>query len=171
MAFDKLSQLGPRLLGEKSSDLEGAIKSAEQVLPISDSYREILLAFGGAVIFENGAQFKSDEPSPLNDKNGLQRLEVLYGLGNAENSIERETLRYHGELPTSFVPIGESSGGNLICVDGDGAVHLWDHESQRDEGTWRIAASIDEFVNRLEPDDSEIGSTEGIIESESFLDF
>jgi len=60
MAFDRLSQLGPRLLGEKSSDLEGAIKSAEQVLPISDSYREMLLTFGGAVVFDDGAKFMLD---------------------------------------------------------------------------------------------------------------
>jgi hypothetical protein len=171
MAFDRLSQLGPRFLGEKSSDLEGEIKSAEQVLPISDSYREMLLTFGGAVVFENGAKFALDEKSPLNDKDGYQSLEVLYGLGNGKNSIEQKAAQYAGELPASFVPIGESSGGNLICVAGDGAVYLWDHEGQRNEGTWRIAASIDEFVNRLEPDDSEIGSTEGIIESESFLDF
>ena len=93
------------------------------------------------------------------------------GLGNGKNSIEQKAAQYAGELPTSFVPIGESSAGNLICVAGDGAVHLWSHESQRGKGAWRIAASVDEFVNRLEPDDSEIGSTEGIIESESFLDF
>lgn len=80
-------------------------------------------------------------------------------------------LQYAVELPASFVPVGESSGGNLVCVDGNGVVHLWDHESQRNERTWRIADSIDEFLKRFEPDDSGIGSTEGIIESESFLDF
>lgn len=171
MASGKLSKLGPRLLDEKSRGLERAIKSAEQVLPSAGSYRELLLTFGGAVVFDNGAKFTSDEKSPLNDKDGYQSLEVLYGVGNGKNSIEQKTAQYAGELPTSFVPIGESSGGNLICVDGDGAVHLWDHESQRNERTWRIATSIDEFVSRLEPEDSKSGSTEGIIESESFLDF
>jgi hypothetical protein len=171
MAHEKLSQLGARLLGEKPSDLELAIKSAERVLPMSDSYREMLLTFGGAVVFDNGAKFTSDEQSPLNDKDGYQSLEVLFGLGNGKNSVEHKIAQYADELPASFVPIGEASGGNLICVGSDGAVHLWDHESQRNEGTWRIATSVDEFLRRLEPDDSGIGSTEGIIESESFLDF
>lgn len=171
MAFDNLSQLGPRLLGEKTADLQLAINSLAQIIPMSVSYRETLLGFGGAVIFENGAKFTCDERSPLNGKDGFQRLEVLYGLGNAENSIEEEASRYAGELPASFVPVGESSGGNLVCVDDNGVVHLWDHESQRNERTWRIADSVDEFLKRLEPDDSRIGSTEGIIESESFLDF
>lgn len=171
MTFDRLSQLGPRLLGGKFSESAGEINSVEQVLPLSNSYREMLLTFGGAVVFDNGARFVSDEESPLKDKFGYQSLEVLYGLGNGKNSIEQKAAQYAGELPASFVPIGESSGGNLICVAGDGAVYLWNHEGQRNEGSWRIAASIDEFVNRLESDDSEIGSTEGIIESESFLDF
>jgi len=171
MAFEKLSQLGPRLLGKKSNDLERAIKSAEQILPISGSFREILLTFGGAVVFDNGAKFTSDEQSPLNDKDGYLNLEVLYGLGKDKNCIEQKAAQYAGELPASFVPVGESSGGNLVCVDGNGVVHLWDHESQRNERTWRIADSVDEFLKRLEPDDSGIGSTEGIIESESFLDF
>ena len=171
MAFEKLSQLGPRLLGEKTSNFETAIKSAEQALPILGSYREILLKFGGAIVFDKGAKFRSDERSTLNDKDGDQNLEVLYGLGKGKNCIEQKIAQYAGELPASFVPIGESSGGNLICAAGDGTVHLWDHESQRNERTWRIAASVEEFLMRLEPDDSGIGSTEGIIESESFLDF
>jgi len=171
MAYENLSQLGARVLGEKPSDLEQAIKSAEQILTVSDSYRDVLLTFGGAIVFGNGAKFTCDEQSPLNDKDGYQSLEVLYGLGNGKNSIEKKAAQYADELPASFVPIGEASGGNLICVDGGGAVHLWDHESQRNEGTWRIATSVDEFLKRLKPDDSGIGSTEGIIESESFLDF
>jgi hypothetical protein len=171
MAHDQLSKLGARLLGEKSGHLEQALKSAEQIVPMPLSYREILLEFGGAIIFDNGAKFTCDEHSPLSDKNGYKSLEVLYGLGNSKNSIEQKASQYEGQLPPSFVPIGESSGGNLVCVNGTGSVHLWDHESQQSEGTWRIAASIDEFLKRLEPDDAGIGSTEGIIESESFLDF
>lgn len=130
-----------------------------------------MLAFGGAVVVDNGAKFKSDEQSPLNGKDGYRNLEVLYGLGKGKDSIEANVARYAGELPESFVPIGELAGGNLICVDGDGAVQMWDHESPRNGETWRVAPSVDEFLKRLEPDDSGIGSTEGIIESESFLDF
>ena len=171
MAFDKLSRLAPQLLGEKYGDLPSALESLSPTLLPSDSYREILSAFGRAVVFENGANFTTDEPTPLSDKNGYLSLDLLFGLGDGKNSIHRKTAQYAGELPSSYIPIGESSGGNLVCVDGNGVVNLWDHESQRNEGTWRIAASVDEFLSRLEPDDSGIGSTEGIIESDSFLDF
>ncbi len=171
MANEHISKLGAKLLGQKSNDLEEAIKSAERVVPMTPNYREILLEFGGAIWFDHGARYKPHTPNPFTKKDGYNNLEILFGLGNDKNSIEQKASQYKDELPPSFVPIGESSGGNLVCVNSDASVHLWDHESQRNEGTWRIAASIDEFLKRLEPDDSGIGSTEGIIESESFLDF
>ncbi|ODA36642.1 hypothetical protein A6X21_15825 [Planctopirus hydrillae] len=171
MANEHISKLGAKLLGQKSNDLEEAIKSAERVVPMTPNYREILLEFGGAIWFDHGARYKPHTPNPFTKKDGYNNLEILFGLGNDKNSIEQKASQYKDELPPSFVPIGESSGGNLVCVNSDASVHFWDHESQRNEGTWRIAASIDEFLKRLEPDDSGIGSTEGIIESESFLDF
>lgn len=171
MALNKLDRLGPRLFGSKCDDLDLAIGSLEVVLPLSVDYRKLLLEFGGAVIFEKGAKFQCDERSPLNDKEGFQNLEMLYGLGSSRSSILMESLKRAGEIPDGFVPIGESSGGNLICIDRVGAVHLWDHESFRDDKGWLIANSIDDFLGRLQPDDSAIGNTDGIIESESFLDF
>ena len=151
MPIDKVTQLGARLLGERVSDLSSALKSANQFLLDSKSYRELLTAFGGAVIFDNGARFMSDERSPLNDKDGFQNLELLYGLGRGKYSIERQHEKYADELPKSFVPIGEAPGGNLICVDDTGAVYLWDHESQRDEGVWRVAVSVDARAHTSSP--------------------
>lgn len=167
-----LVQLGARSLDEKPSDLNAAFKSLGELVPVSERYRGALSAFGGAaIVFDKGARFIPDQPSPLNDKQGYQCLEVLYGMGADKNSIEQKAAQYVGELPASFIPIGEASGGNLICVGGDGAVYLWDHESERDEGVWRVAASVDDFLRRLEADSTDLGGTEGIIESESFLDF
>lgn len=171
MALDKLDRLGPRLFGEAYDDLELAIESLEVVLPLSDGYRELLLEFGGAVIFEKGAKFQCDERSPLNDKEGFQSLEMLYGLGCSRSSILMEGLERAEQIPDGFVPIGESSGDHLICMDREGAIYLWGHESSLDETGWLIASSIDDFLGRLQPDDSGIGNTDGIIDSESFLDF
>jgi hypothetical protein len=138
------------LFGEKTTDVDSAIKS---VNPVSDRYRELLTTFGGAIMFENGAKFIPDERSPLDGKDGYQSLDILYGLGSGRDSIERYAATYEGEVPPSFVPIGGAPGGNQICMDSHGALHLWDHESNRDEGFWRIAASMDAFLDRLEPDD------------------
>lgn len=171
MGYEKLSQLGPRLIGEKSSNLESEFKSIERLLPMTISYREALQAFGGAVVFESGAKFRSDEKSPLNDKDGYQTLEILYGLGDGKYSVRHKAAQYADELPASFVPIGETAAGNLICVASNGAVYLWDHESLRDGETWRIASSMDDFLGRLVPDESAICGTDGIVESESYLGF
>ena len=79
--------------------------------------------------------------------------------------------RYLGYLPLTFIPIGEAPGGNLLCIDASGAVYLWGHESRRGEEAWRVASSVDKFVENLEPDASDVGGTDGIVASESFLDF
>ncbi len=172
MITAKLNQLGARRIGDKSTDTDSSLQLLAELLPISSlTHRAVLAEIGGAIVFDNGAKFTTDEPSPLNRKSGYQRLEMLYGLGDEENSLVREAKHYQGQLPPSFVPIGESPGGNLICVDGAGQVFLWDHESTNDQGVWKVADSFDEFFKRLEPDNPGIAKTDGIIESESFLDF
>ncbi|QDU95706.1 SMI1/KNR4 family protein [Lignipirellula cremea] len=171
MAYEKLSHLGAKLFGEKAKDLEAAIQSVEQILPMSDSFRELLLAFGGAIWFDNGARFRPQSPNPQTDEDGYNSLDVLYGLGDGEDSIEQRIEQYDGELPESFVAIGEAPGGNQICVGGDGVVYFWDHESLRNDQTWPIAGSVDEFIAMLEIDDEEPGDSDGVIESEAWLDF
>jgi hypothetical protein len=105
-------------------------------------------------MFDNGARLVPDERSPLDGKDGYRSVDILYGLGSGRNSIERYAATYEGEVPPSFVPIGGAPGGNQICMDNQGAIYLWDHESNRDEGFWRIAPSMDAFLDRLEPDDT-----------------
>lgn len=171
MTNNKLTELGARRIGEAAIDARSVMEEIESKLPISSAYRIILIHYNGAVVFDRGARFKMDEPSPLNDNEGYQCLELLYGLGGSKHSITNKAAQYAEELPESFVPIGESSGGNLICVDKSGVVYLWDHESLPGEGYWQISSDINGFIDRLEADDSNIDSSSGIIDSESFLDF
>jgi hypothetical protein len=166
-----LNHLGARLLGQRVPDLASALESLDRIVPLSPFHRAVLAEIGGAIVFDRGARFTTDESSPLNDKHGYQNLEVLYGPGNGKDSVQCQAARYAGELPPAFVPIGGAPGGNLICVDSAGAMFLWNHESPRDESPTRIAECVDQFLARLEPDESQIGDNDGIKESESFLDF
>ena len=172
MLEKNLQVLQPRLIGEECDEVESALDRMERLFDLPDSYRMILKTIRGGVAFDLGARFKSDEPSPLADEQGFLGLEILYGPGDGRFGIERYVTRYEDELPPSLVPIGASFGGNLVCIDSKtGAIFFWHHESLRGEGTWRVAPSFDEFLDRLEPEEPGIGPTDGVIESETFLDF
>ncbi len=171
MRNKKLSELGARLLGEKASNLGMAALDLESLLLVSPSYGELLTTIGGAIIFDNGAKYIPDEATPLTRTDGYNSLEVLFGLGNGKHSIRRAAQQYEGQLPPSFVPIGAAPGGNLICVDRTGIVFLWDHESQIGGHAWPVATSLEKFIDQLEPDKSDNGGTDNIVEAESFLDF
>lgn len=173
MSIAKMTELGARVFGEQTENAAIELRVIEALMPIPATYQEILTEFRGAVVFEGGARFATDEVSPLNDKDGFQDLEIIFGLGRGKHSILHEMERYEEQLPPSFVPIGGAPGGDLICVDKHGAVYLWDHESNVGEGCWRVSPSVDEFFKKLEPDDSarDVGNPDGIVESESYLDF
>lgn len=171
MNSEQLTRLGARLFGGRVADADVAIRAIADRIPQCAGLCATLSKFGGAIVFDNGAKFMTDEPSPLNDEHGYQSLEILFGPGDGKYSIEHQTARYAGEVPAAMVPIGEAPGGNLVCVDQDGAVYLWNHQSARDENLCRVAGNLDECLNRLEPDDSELGDTSGIQDSESYLDF
>jgi hypothetical protein len=159
------------VFGQRVPDVVSALESLNRIVPLSPFHRAVLAGIGGPVVFDKGARFTTDESSPLNDKRGWQCLEILYGPGDAKYSVQSQASRYTGELPPRFVPIGGAPGGNLICVNSAGGVFLWNHEGPRDESPCRIAEDVDQFLTRLEPDEPQLGDTDGIKESESFLDF
>jgi len=171
MIKDKLTLLGARLFGEKAADVDASLNTLDALFYISTTHRAVLADVGGAIVFDRGARFTMNEPSPLNSKAGYQRLELLYGLGNGKDSLKRNLEVYRDELPPTYVPIGEAPGGNLLSLDGTGCMHLWDHESLRGHPGWKVSDSFDDFFQRLEPEDSGPIGTEGIIDSESLLDF
>jgi hypothetical protein len=170
MSYKSLGKLDPSLYGEKVIDPQRSLEQIAQMVPLSRDYQKCLVANGGAITFGQGAIFKTVEPSPLNDKRGYQSLEVMYGPGEAENSILAEYARYADELPHGFVPIGETPGGNLVCLNEQGMVYLWDHEEPGDNASWLICGDIDSFMNSLGPDDAPLELDGGIIGSESWLD-
>ena len=124
MHDEKVRRLGARMLtkatGRTADDVGAALNAIQQLTPLPDSYRELLMRFRGPIVFDNGARFTSDEPSPLNDKNGFQSLELLYGVGGGQYSVEQKIRQYEGELPAGFIPVGEAPSGNLLCVDESG---------------------------------------------------
>lgn len=66
---------------------------------------------------------------------------------------------FKGNIPNEVIPIGESSGGNQICLGiskaTQGRVYFWDHEHEAEEsnplpGLCLVANSFSDFVKKLD---------------------
>jgi len=166
-----ISDLGARLLGAKVKDIDKALAETAKVVALPPRFRRLLTTIGGAVVFDKGAKYKPDKPTPMTRSDGSNSLEMLYGIGHGKDSIKKARSQFATQLPVDVVPIGEAPGGNLVCVDEAGTVLLWDHESLVNSPLWRIAGSLDHFLGKLESDESGPNDSDDVIESESFLDF
>lgn len=147
ITVEKLKELGARLFGEKASD-ESTLAEIEQLVSISDSYRQALTTIGGAIFFDNGARFTPDDTIPWQRPDGTLDIDMLFGLGRGEFSILEQLNDFKNQLPKGSVPLGDSPGGNLIISDEYGKVFFWDHETGR---VYRITLSLDDFFSRLKP--------------------
>ncbi|MHA3916577.1 SMI1/KNR4 family protein [Halovulum sp. GXIMD14793] len=87
----------------------------------------------------------------------------FYGVGVATsyNNIDKTLTVFAGRIPDGFLAIGDDPGGNQICMslDEPGAMYLWDHEREADEGQPPTMAnmhpsepSFEAFINSLEAD-------------------
>lgn len=173
MSDQLLKQLQARVLNESGSPQ--TLSEVETTLSFSFTgyLREVLKKYEGPVVFDNGAKFKPNEKTPVDDELGYQSIEVLYGLSSGDNGILEKYKMYKDQIPDGFISIGEAPGGNQICIEIQSLkVFFWHHESIADsESLYEIASNFDEFFSRLEPDDSQVVEPKGVNESESFLDF
>lgn len=97
---------------------------------IPKDYREFLLNYD-ETFFENKVTYKPLEISPWTS----QVFEGFYGLAG-ENNLFDQIEGYLNRMPNCMIPIGESPGGNLICIGVKegfmGKVFFWNHENERE---------------------------------------
>lgn len=187
MNKDRLSVLGAKLLGQPPMNRMDALVKAEKLVGFEfwGIHRDILIEYGTAITFENDVVFRPLTKTPLDRKDGSHSLEILYGLGDENNSIPIVYQDYLGGMPCSVCPIGSLPGGNQLCLCHaglhEGKVFLWDHENeleiQNDEhedfkNMYLVAESFEDFFKGLEvraepPPKKRLG----IIWEESSLDF
>jgi SMI1-KNR4 cell-wall len=131
-------------------------------------YRAFLLEQPMPVAFGVKCVYRPSEPSPWADE-GLQTVEVLYGLGKGEHSIVTQWRRYSDQIDAKALPIALAPGGNQVCLIAEGPkrgkVYFWDHEGPvepDDEdlaNMYLVAKSFPRFLEALtvaeptEPDD------------------
>ncbi|MFB6803980.1 SMI1/KNR4 family protein [Peribacillus butanolivorans] len=118
------------------SSRENQIKKIETMydIYIPKDYREFLLNYD-ETYFENEVTYKPMETSPWTSKEGTQVFEGFYGLAG-ENNLFNQIEGYLSRMPDCMFPIGESPGGNLICIGVKesimGKVYFWNHENERE---------------------------------------
>jgi hypothetical protein len=153
---------------ERTSEIEAAL---QVVLP--SSYSRVLEKYGTSITFDNEVLFKPEELSGWEGKDGTLDLVGLYGLARDDRGLSTANAAYGSQIPSTCIVIGESSGGNQLCLDRQSlGILFWDHEAESEgRSTYLVSNSFEDFINRLQRGDNQVGSTEGIIADESFLDF
>lgn len=110
----------------------------------------LLKEIKGAVIFEEDIRFKPSQPSGREYPEGYLDLEILYGLSTDDNGIPQRYLTFKDQLPSDLIAIGESPGGDQICLSRTTPqVYFWKHDVEDDEAVTEIAPSFSAFASQL----------------------
>ena len=137
---------------------------------LSSTHKKLLKKFKVAVVFENGALFKSYESTPLTDEDGFDELDMLYGLSGKFTLDEQNQKNNRQGIADSYLIIGDAPGGDKICLCLEtNNIYYWHHESPLSNNMFKICDDFDQFWNRLHPSGAENSKIKGIIESESWL--
>lgn len=139
---------------------------------LPETLRRILVSYGGAIIFNHEVKFRPLESTGLEDESGCHSLDIVYGVANDVNGIRERNSSFARQVGEGFLAIGESSAGNVICIDMQSArVLFWHHEAASvDESFFSVADNVDDFIGMLEVVDGH-NDGDGIKLDESFLDF
>lgn len=154
----KFYDSGKQLTGQDLSDLEDALG---QTLPAD--YKDFMLKANGGTPKEDLAFNYSDVTTNRSNDTDLRELFILYK--EEHNDAFDDILRIYNSMvdekliPPFFLPIGDDSGGNPICMnlfqEEYGSVWFCDHELENmDTGflaTSKVANSFTDFINSLYP--------------------
>jgi len=138
----------------KGTDKESTTPSIlyeETGIRLPDYYLDLLTDFNGAIFFEEGVIFEPAEATPMDDKNGLLAIDLLFGLSGSYGIVAK--YKQYGErLPDKLVPIGDAPGGDLICFSpSSNNVIFWMHEAGPSEKTtYTVAKDIKTFLGNLQ---------------------
>ena len=139
-------------------------------------YRSFLEANKTTLKFDSTIGYTPIKPSPwASSKNGMQHLDMLYGLASTKNSLLNKLNTYTDRIPDGCLPIGDAGGGNQILLStrlGDyGKVYFWNHEEEINEkgnratgdaGMYLAADSFVDFLERLSVEEDEDDLDDGL---------
>ena len=173
MKNDYLAEFLPRRIGVPSdSNIEELLFCFEIVIAakLPQSYTEFIKYYQSTIVFELDVCFHPLNATPWDKKDGTQDLELLYGIIHSDQNLHNAYKTYATRMPSSIIPIGEASGGNLICLDVSNEhncqVYFWDHENEclitgsnktDYNNLYLIAETFPDFLSRLQ---TKVGNTD-----------
>jgi hypothetical protein len=168
--MDTFIKLSPEPL-YKTRSKGGEISDIEYVLngKLPAGYREILEGFPFGAMFLKKLQFPAIEPTPWAARTTKRdTFDFFLGLKQHDRSVMESIDTYKDRIPDKFLPFGESSGGNLLCLslreDSYGAIYFWDHEGEVDtkgnrtpefSNAYLVANTFEDFVRSIVADDDD----------------
>lgn len=119
-------------------------------LKLPEKYKTFLLKWNGGYT----------EPSlfSISEEQGTSVVNVLNGIGNMYDNLDKVIDIYEYRLPEGFVPIGDDPGGNVICLGTKEPyyenIYFWDHEEEPEDSEdmsnmYFLANNIDDFIDKL----------------------
>ncbi len=97
---------------------------------------------------------------------GQFTIDVFFGIGlkNELNDLRRIITVFKDRIPSHYLPIASTEGGNLICLSllgNIGEIYFWDHEEESEEGEeatsknmYKIASNFTSFLELIKKFDS-----------------
>lgn len=124
----------------------------ENNLKLTKKYKEFLLKWNGGYVEPH--VFK------ISEQQGSSSMNVFNGIGDIDDSLSEYIDILDDRLPEGFIPIGDDSNGNQICLGIKEPhydhIYFWDHEDEQDEpdmsNMYFLAHDIWEFLDSLYDD-------------------
>jgi hypothetical protein len=149
-----------------------SIKELERIFDIGfpQAYRTLLTSYPGGIFFDATVLSRFPKSGPLGDQFDVN---MFYGVCGGDYDILKINEMFSESLGGSKIAIAESSGGNQICIEKNtGAIFFFHHEAVNYEAEYMsVSDDFTSFMTGLYLGNDDIGSLDGIIEGESFLDF
>src|SRR5690625_1089796 len=148
----KMTDTNSKLTLEDIKDFE-----QENNIRLTTNYKDFLLKWNGGYI----------EPHLfyISDKQGVSAMNIFNGIGDFDDSLDEYIDILDYRLPEGFIPIGDDSNGNQVCLGTlqphYDHIYFWDHENESDldepdmSNMYFLASNIWEFLDSLYEDESD----------------
>lgn len=119
-------------------------------LKLPNKYRLFLLQWNGG--YTEPSQFM------ISEEQGPSVVNVLNGIGDMYDNLDKVIDIYEYRLPEGFIPIGDDPGGNVLCIGTkepyNENIYFWDHEEEHENpedmsNMYFLASDILEFLDKL----------------------